>query len=260
MITSFPNELSGDSLPSLLLNLNSYIASSSSYDWTRSSTKQNSPGLAFDSPPIFADSIRKRLLIVSVQVYIQSISDMDSSIISQSSGYGLLQFLVNPLPNASDVSVTVTPAVGTSLTTYFSINCSGGSAVSMPLSYSIGYLTGDFDILNIAQTELAGACQWLLIKNPVCALVNYKLFLPVGSTLYKYTNIICIGVSDAVGSIIYYFSRSVTVYPSKTNASVCTTLIFVVIRVFIHKIYMRFFNSNTVLLSNLSNHKQSPHI
>ena len=208
-------------LPSLLVNLKSYIVSSSSYDWTRSSTGQNSPGLALDSPPIFNESMRKSLFIMSVQVYIQSALTMDLSTISQRSGYGLVQFLVNPLPNASDVSVTVTPTVGISLATYFSINCSGGSAVSMPLSYSIGYLTGDYDISSTAQTVLANACQWLLIKNPVCALINYKLYLPVGSTLFNYTNVICIGVSDAVGSTVYYFSRSVTVYPPKTNASVC---------------------------------------
>ena len=228
MITSFPYELSGDSLPSLLINLNSYIASSSSYDWTRSSTRNNSPGLAFDSPPIFSNSMRNSRFIISCKVSL-SVPSTETSTISQSSGYGLLQFLVNPLPNASDVSVTVKPAVGTSLTTYFSINCSGGSAFSMPLRYSIGYLTGDYEISStlISQTELASACQWLLLKNPKCSLENYKLLLPVGSKLYDYTNIICIGVTDAVGSTMYFFSRSVKVYPPITNASVCLDFIFV---------------------------------
>lgn len=205
-------------MPSLLLNLDSYIASSS-FDWSGSSTGQFSPGFALDSPPIFSDAVRNSKFIVVVRVYILSDETLDPSAITRNSGIGVLQFLVNPRPDVSDVRVTVTPAVGQSLSTYFSINCSGGLADNLPLKYSIGYMTGDKDITG-ARQELASVCQWLLIENPNCALTNYKLYLPVGSAHFDYTNVICIGVSDAVGSTMYYFSRSVTVYPAKTNATV----------------------------------------
>lgn len=149
------------------------------YDFSlHTSTTNAAPGLCFDSSfPIFDYSLIDANLLVALTVTINDTGDTSGDI-SEKTGYAFLPFTLSRPPDTSTLTVSVSPSQGVALSTAFAINCSGGNTLLTPLSYSIGYLTGDAVHTNQSDRQsLASKCFWIIRKRTIIFLCYFQEYI-----------------------------------------------------------------------------------